>query len=770
MKTIFRVARAELLNLFYSPVAWLVIIFYFIVCGLGFTEPMENLFRYQKVMMDAGEKWSGFDANGLSQELTGHVLYQLITNLYLFIPLLTMGVINREVNSGTMKLLYSSPIRTRDIVLGKYMGLLTLILFLVIIVAIFIVSASLIIINPEINKHFAAILGVFLVANAYIAIGLFISCLTNYQIVAGVLTFVVFFILNSISGLWQQYDFIRDLTYFMSIAGRANYLLSGLVSTRDIFYFILISVLFLGFALIKLKSTQESKPWTVSFFRYTTFFIVILLLGYISGRPGQVAYWDLSKKKMNTIAPNVQAALKEMDGSPLTITLYTNLLAPNGGAGLPQNRNYYLWQIWEQYRRFYPNMKFKYVYYYDIYEGNKWVYRQYPNKDIHQIAALVAKELGVRKSIFLKPDEIRKQIDLKDEGALLTMLLEYKGKKTWLRTYRDQHVWPMQPLVAGAITRLTRDSIPKIQFVSGHYERSPYSGGERNYESHVTDKSSRNSLFNLGVDADTISLLSANISNDVAALIVADPKAAMQPAEQEKVKSYLQNGGNAVILGEINKQQLLNPILNSIGVNLDSGTVVNPNAHEMPHILAVHVTDSAAYMADESKFYSYRNGGPNKLRAMIEGGVNISYKEINGFRIEPIMEFREKKNSWIENSRLVVDSAAPTFSATEGDVKYEKYVIGIKMSRTINNKEQRIVVIGDADILTPFRIGDINHTFYSWVLYNRYPFYINYPAPKDTLFKVAQGTTKTLKMVYIYVIPVALLVSAIVLLARRRRK
>jgi ABC-2 type transport system permease protein len=92
------------------------------------------------------------------------------------------------------------------------------------------------------------------------------------------------------------------------------------------------------------------------------------------------------------------------------------------------------------------------------------------------------------------------------------------------------------------------------------------------------------------------------------------------------------------------------------------------------------------------------------------------------------------------------------------------------MTRIINNKEQRILVTGDADIMTAYRNADVGNSFYSWILYNRYPFYSNYPRPKDTFFTAGNGTTNTLRTAYIYVIPVSMLVLAIVLLVRRKRK
>ncbi len=757
-------------NLFYSPVAWLVILCYCLVCGYAFSALMTDYFRLQKVMLEGDPGFMGFNGTGLTSELTGPVLGQLVNHLYLFIPLLTMGVINREVHAGTIKLLYSSPLRIREIVLGKYMGLLTLVIMLVLIITGILVSASCIILRPEITRHLASLLAAFLVANAYIAIGLFISAATNYQIVAGVLTFVIFFVLDAISGLWQQYDLIRDITWFLSIAGRADYLLQGLVSTRDLFYFILITVLFLGAAMIRMKSTQESRPWTVSFGRYAMLTFVVLTLGYFSGKPGQVKYWDLTRAQLNTIAVPTQAALKELDGTPLTVTLYTNLLGLNAVRGLPQNRNSYIWHFWERYRRFYPNMRFSYVYYYSIMPGDSSLYKAHPGRNIHQIAEEMAKEYGIRKSLFLTPEQIRRQIDLGAEESRLVMQLSYKGRQVWLRTFNDNEVWPNQEVVAGTICRLTRDSIPAFLFTSGHYERSPYRINERDYGGQVLSTWDRTSLVNLGMDADTINLRNSDIPPSAAALVVADPRSELSGAEQQKISSWLQGGGNALILGEVNKQQMVNPLLRPLGLQLDDGTIVHPNEQEMPHILKVSLTDAGATMAQEESMFQYQRKAIKKLEMGLEGGANISYVANPVYTVEPIVSLKGDEHTWIENGVLVVDSAAPVFAPREGDRRYDEYILGVRLHRQVNNKEQRIVVTGDADMLSVHRRGDIGNAFYSWLVYNRYPFYANYPGPTDVLFTARPGTIRLLAILYKYLIPAAVLIAAIVLLVRRKRK
>lgn len=769
MNTILKVAKAEWRNLFYSPVAWLVMLFFCIICGVKFAFPLDAYLRMQKFQFDIDPTWQGFNGVGLTKLLIVGPAGNLAENFFLFIPLLTMGVMNREVSNGTIKLLYSSPIRIRDIVIGKYLGLLSLILVLILFVATIFAIIPNLITDADVQQYISTVLALFLMANAYIAIGIFISSLTSYQIVAGVLTFVVFFILNSIGGLWQQYDFVRDLTYFLNIGGRADNLLGGLITTRDVCYFILITVLFLGFTLIKLKSTQESNSWKVSFKRYVGLFASVLLVGYLTSIPGKVLYWDTTGKQVNTIHPETQAVIKEMDGSPLTITLYTNLLGKNVESGLPQNRNFYVWKIWDKYRRFYPNMIFKYEYYYDVKDGDSSIYKQNPKMNLQQIRDKQAKVLGVRTSLFKEPQEIRKEIGYQEELMRLVMKLEYKGKAAWLRTYNDRSVWHYESHFAGSIKRLTRET-PKILFTSGNYERSPVRLSKRDYSASTTSTLGRRALINHGVDTDTISLSSRDIPENTSILVVADPKSKLSPINEERIINYINKGGNALFLGEPNKIENLNPVLQKIGVELDEGIIVNVNKDEMPHIFDAWINDAGSFMSDEPPMNIYRLYKKNPVYSKIIGATGVSYKETAGFKIEPVMELKGDDNNWIERGHLVVDSAAPIFSVPEGDYRKEKYEVVVKMNRNINHKEQRIVVAGDADLLSDDRMDSHGVSYYSWLLNNKYPTYTNVAMPSDLFLKAEPRIIKSVIWTYAYIIPVLVLFSGIIILVRRKRK
>ena len=88
-----------------------------------------------------------------------------------------------------------------------------------------------------------------------------------------------------------------------------------------------------------------------------------MFLGYLSSRPVFMCYYDTTAMKSRTLTSNSQAVMEKMDGG-LTITTYVNLLDDNYWDALPRNVNNDF-KRFKQYVRFKPEIKMKYVYYYD---------------------------------------------------------------------------------------------------------------------------------------------------------------------------------------------------------------------------------------------------------------------------------------------------------------------------------------------------------------------------------------------------------------------
>ena len=117
MKLILNIAKNELKMLFCSPIAWFILIIFAFQSGFTFS----TLFNEQVQAMDAGDSLFALSSKIYTSGYQGF-LSKVLGYLYLYFPILTMGIMSREFANGSVKLLYASPIKNIHIVLGKYLA------------------------------------------------------------------------------------------------------------------------------------------------------------------------------------------------------------------------------------------------------------------------------------------------------------------------------------------------------------------------------------------------------------------------------------------------------------------------------------------------------------------------------------------------------------------------------------------------------------------------------------------------------------------------
>ena len=190
------------------------------------------------------------------------------------------------------------------------------------------------------------------------------SSLTTYQVVAAVGTLIILAILNFVGSIGQEYDLIRELTYWLSINGRTIDMLNGVIRSEDVIYFVVVVTLFLTFTTFKLTSDR----CTISRFRqaisYLGFFVAAMAIGYFTSRPGMIKVWDTTRTRLNSLTENSQHVLAKLTG-PVTITNYVNLLDNKSYRYLPIMKKANE-TIFEPYCLAKPDLQVKYVYYYDF--------------------------------------------------------------------------------------------------------------------------------------------------------------------------------------------------------------------------------------------------------------------------------------------------------------------------------------------------------------------------------------------------------------------
>jgi ABC-2 type transport system permease protein len=806
MKTTFEIAKTELELLFYSPIAWFLLVAFLFQCGLAYTGALEGLLTEQE-MGGIGLKYMTFLTSRIFRPPFG-IWSDLAGKLYLYLPLLTMGLMSREINAGTIKLLYSSPIKVKEIILGKFLAMMFYNLVLISALLLIALCGLYNIQSPDAGLLFSGLFGMYLLLCTYAAIGLFMSCLTAYQVVAALSTLVLLAVLNYVGTLWQGIDFVRDLTYFLSISGRADHMLQGLITTKDILYFLVIIGAFLGFSIYKLQGDRESRPAWVKASRYALIVVCTLTIGYIFSRPGFIGYIDTTATQSMTLAANAQKILKETGDAPIEVTSYVNLLDGRFWFGRPDQRNQDMVR-WEPYLRFKPDISFKYVYYYDS-SDDKNQFKYNPGMTVKSLAEQFTKSMKMDMSMFRTPAEIHKLIDLRPERNRYVMQLKYKNRVTFLRLFNDPITFPTETETAAALKRLMQAKMPKIAFVQGELERSIDKVGDRHYKILTNEITFRNSLVNQGFDVTTVTLKDQDIPRDITALVIADPKVAFDTVTLMKIQQYIAAGGNLLIAGEPGKQALLNPLLQPLGVQMMDGMLVEKNTDFSPDLVQSFLTPIVTGFTKK-----LHGDAEDSLCVTMKGAAALSYRTDGPFTINPLV-MTEEKYSWNKKVRpdaetiesdedatvsgegMTVMASSPgvivegpktkekinpafkglSYSPQQGDRKGPLPVV-LGLTRTINGRQQRIVVSGDADFLSNSELArnniqtcnfDFSTALFSWFSNGEFPIDSYRPPSKDKRLTLTDQGFYFLRIFLLGILPGLLLIIGSILLIRRKRK
>ena len=117
MRGTLTVFRHEIRSLFVSPIAWLLLAIFICQSAFLFTRVLEVVADYQLRDRNLNFLTGQVFTNGLFSVLGG-----IQKSLLLYVPLMTMGLMARERNAGSLKLLMSSPVSLRGIILGKFLA------------------------------------------------------------------------------------------------------------------------------------------------------------------------------------------------------------------------------------------------------------------------------------------------------------------------------------------------------------------------------------------------------------------------------------------------------------------------------------------------------------------------------------------------------------------------------------------------------------------------------------------------------------------------
>lgn len=244
---IFNIIRKELKSLFSSPMGWVVLALLQFVFGTFFLIGVDQYFQTMSGAMRP-EQRVGVTA------FVGQSVFGIASFVMLFaVPLLSMRLISEERRQQTLTFLFSAPLTITEIVLGKFLGLVTFLSIVIFFIAAMLSSMNL---WTEVDFGYilSNVLGLWLLVASFSALGIYVSSLTNQPVVAGIITFVALFAL-----LILDHFFAGDPTStmaYLSLMRHFEPFSRGLLDTKDFVYFVLFIITFLTLTIRRLDADR----------------------------------------------------------------------------------------------------------------------------------------------------------------------------------------------------------------------------------------------------------------------------------------------------------------------------------------------------------------------------------------------------------------------------------------------------------------------------------------------------------------------------------
>lgn len=255
MRNALTIAGKELQSYFVQPVAYVVMTVFLLLGGFFFFSLVgrfQTLLQVYTAMQNpAAERMN------LNQWVMEPLLHNLAIVLVILIPAVTMRTFAEEKRTGTYELLLTSPVRTAEIVAGKFIGSSVFVLIMIALAAIFPLILAFFG-NPESGVMLSGYLGLALLSVSFVAVGLFTSSLTTNQIIAAISCFGALLLLYVIS--WPAESggtSLAGLLRYLSLPEHFSVMVRGVIDTQDLVYFA--SLIFV--ALFLTQRSVESARW-----------------------------------------------------------------------------------------------------------------------------------------------------------------------------------------------------------------------------------------------------------------------------------------------------------------------------------------------------------------------------------------------------------------------------------------------------------------------------------------------------------------------------
>ena len=657
----------------------------------------------------------------------GYALSSVVFLFLISIPVLCMKILAEERHQKTDQLILTSPVSVGSIVMGKFFALSTIFAIPVLIVSLYPVIMRLFG-TVDLGKSYLAILGFFLYGLACIAICVFVSSLTESQVIAAVLSFGVLFLGYIMSALCSMISSTGNLlTKILSafdMVGRFDDLLNGSFHLTSVVYYLSVIILSLIFTVQSIqKRRYHLSKKTISLGTYSTVVVVVvtaavvILNVFVSEIPAKYTVFDVTADKLYSLSDETKKVAENISED---ITIY--VLANEKDADTT------LMETLENYEGLNSHIKVSYV---DP-AVNPRFYQNYTDTDISQ------------GSLIVESSKRSKVIDYDN-------IYEYQVDYTSYSSYASGYDGEGQ--ITSALAYVTTDEMPKVYITEGH--------GELSFDSSFTAAVEKENI-----DYETINLMNYDeIPEDASCVIINAPTSDLSADDTEKMLSYMEKGGDVFLVSTYTGEELVNfgRLLDFYGVSVTKGLIIEADKSNyytdpfylLPSIGYDDVTESI-YSSGSYVFAPYAQGLSVDGREDVEVTVLLSSSEKSYVR-----DNIESSNSYEKQEE---DQDGP-------------FDIGLKCVKTTEEAESSAFIYSSESLFTQSAdeiVSGTNMRLFTASLstFAAHEGSVSIPVKslEITYLTIPQGTILLLALLTAVIIPSVFIVGGFIIWFRRRKR
>ncbi|MCR4892527.1 MAG: Gldg family protein [Lachnospiraceae bacterium] len=664
------------------------------------------------------------------------VMQSVIFILLIMVPILTMRIFSEEKRQKTDQLLLTAPIPVWKIVVGKYLAAMAVFCIPVLVSCLF---PFLLLPFGQVAfaESYTAILGYFLYGGAAISVGLFLSAITESQIIAAVLSFIALFLTFLMSGIVgiinQGGGNIGNIFTIFDFASRLENLMTGIIDWKAILYYISVIALMLFFTYeaIQKRRYQVSRH-TLSLSVYSNVtaviaFAIAVFVNLILGElPSRYTELDVTREGLYTLTDE---SVRFLDSLTEDVDIYVV-----GTQEMLETYNFKeMTYTLNQYSERSPHVHVNY---------------KDPTLDPTFIRQLTEDQVTVGSLIVAKGDRTR----------TISPYDIYQSEIDY-QTYSEVRTgYDGEGQITSAISFVTNGDLPKIYCITGHREKQL---ADYQYFSQMLKK--------MNVETADLNLMSAGeIPEDASVIMVLGPQSDYSESDTKLLQNYLEKGGKAIIALNYTEEDTpnLDGLIAHYGIQRVNGIVMDMEQN--------HYYQTPLYLLPDVESSVLTNGIlADRLPALLPeaSGFLISDNSIpDSVDLEEALRTTDQSYAKMEINESTLSEMQ------EGDVQ-GPFILAAYVTEEVEGGQTKLALFS-CDTLFEDSVNQAvaggNVQMASDALNDMVEVKVTSAIPAKSYdlsyLVVPQGTAYFMGMLFVIVLPIFLLIAGIVIWARRRRK